>query len=114
MGAADHLTSCLFLPPPPPSPLSSPLLSPSPLVAGRQRLLYQLAGVVPSPLLLELLSCPMCARSLESLELELGELETGPRGGDTDGLHHDYTQVSSLGVGWELEERGSEVLSTRT
>ena len=38
--------------------------------------------------------------SLESLELELGELETGPRGGgDTDGPHHEYTQVSTLGVG---------------
>ncbi|CAL8305145.1 unnamed protein product [Merluccius merluccius] len=66
---------------------------------SRQRLLYQLAGVVPSPLLLELLSCPMCARSLESLELELGELEGGPRGGDTDGPHHDYTQGAELRVG---------------
>ncbi|KAK5610354.1 hypothetical protein CRENBAI_006475 [Crenichthys baileyi] len=35
---------------------------------SRQRLLFQLAGVVPSPLLLELLSCPLCARSLETLE----------------------------------------------
>uniref|UniRef100_A0A8C4ISY7 Calcium channel, voltage-dependent, T type, alpha 1H subunit a n=1 Tax=Dicentrarchus labrax TaxID=13489 RepID=A0A8C4ISY7_DICLA len=51
---------------------------------GRQRLLYQLAGVVPSPLLLELLSCPLCARSLETLELELGDLEGGR--GEADGL----------------------------
>lgn len=58
--------------------------------AGRQRLLYQLAGVVPSPLLLELLSCPLCARSLETLELELGDLEGGR--GDADGLH-DFPQV---------------------
>lgn len=58
--------------------------------AGRQRLLYQLAGVVPSPLLLELLSCPMCARSLETLELELGDLEGGR--GEADGLH-DFPQV---------------------
>ncbi|XP_032392567.1 voltage-dependent T-type calcium channel subunit alpha-1H isoform X1 [Etheostoma spectabile] len=53
---------------------------------SRQRLLYQLAGVVPSPLLLELLSCPMCARSLETLELELGDLEGGR--GEADGLHN--------------------------
>ncbi|KAM9744886.1 voltage-dependent T-type calcium channel subunit alpha-1H isoform 2-T2 [Menidia menidia] len=52
---------------------------------SRQRLLFQLAGVVPSPLLLELLSCPLCARSLETLELELGDLEGGK--GDSDGLH---------------------------
>uniref|UniRef100_A0A7N5ZRR7 Voltage-dependent T-type calcium channel subunit alpha-1H n=1 Tax=Anabas testudineus TaxID=64144 RepID=A0A7N5ZRR7_ANATE len=57
---------------------------------GRQRLLYQLAGVVPSPLLLELLSCPLCARSLETLELELGDLEGGR--GEADGLH-DFSQV---------------------
>ncbi len=58
--------------------------------SGRQRLLYQLAGVVPSPLLLELLSCPLCARSLETLELELGDLEGGR--GEADGLH-DFPQV---------------------
>ncbi|KAK2894015.1 voltage-dependent T-type calcium channel subunit alpha-1H isoform X2 [Channa argus] len=58
-----------------------------------QRLLYQLAGVVPSPLLLELLSCPMCARSLETLELELGDLE-GARG-EADGLH-DFPQGGDL------------------
>ncbi|XP_037648280.1 voltage-dependent T-type calcium channel subunit alpha-1H isoform X2 [Sebastes umbrosus] len=57
---------------------------------SRQRLLYQLAGVVPSPLLLELLSCPLCARSLETLELELGDLEGGR--GEADGLH-DFPQV---------------------
>ncbi|XP_029997215.1 voltage-dependent T-type calcium channel subunit alpha-1H [Sphaeramia orbicularis] len=56
---------------------------------SRQRLLYQLAGVVPSPLLLELLSCPLCARSLETLELELGDLEGGR--GEVDGLH-DFPQ----------------------
>ncbi|KAM3598194.1 uncharacterized protein V6R79_014892 [Siganus canaliculatus] len=59
----------------------------------RQRLLYQLAGVVPSPLLLELLSCPLCARSLETLELELGDLEGGK--GETDGLH-DFPQGGDL------------------
>lgn len=62
--------------------------------AGRQRLLYQLAGVVPSPLLLELLSCPLCARSLETLELELGDLEGGR--GEADGLH-DFPQVRMHG-----------------
>lgn len=62
--------------------------------SGRQRLLYQLAGVVPSPLLLELLSCPLCARSLETLELELGDLEGGR--GEADGLH-DFPQVRMCG-----------------
>uniref|UniRef100_A0A8C6UKW8 Voltage-dependent T-type calcium channel subunit alpha-1H n=1 Tax=Neogobius melanostomus TaxID=47308 RepID=A0A8C6UKW8_9GOBI len=51
--------------------------------SGRQRLLYQLAGLVPSPLLLELLSCPQCARSLDTLELE----------GDPDALL-DFPQVN--------------------
>ncbi|XP_026180719.1 voltage-dependent T-type calcium channel subunit alpha-1I [Mastacembelus armatus] len=64
---------------------------------SRQRLLYQLAGVVPSPLLLELLSCPKCARSLETLELELGDLEGGR--GEADGLH-DFPQ------GGDLRRRG--------
>lgn len=59
------------------------------LPSGRQRLLYQLAGVVPSPLLLELLSCPLCARSLETLELELGDLE----GGRGEAGLHDFPQV---------------------
>lgn len=45
---------------------------------------------MPSPLLLELLSCPLCARSLETLELELGDLDGGR--GDPDGLH-DFPQV---------------------
>lgn len=45
---------------------------------------------MPSPLLLELLKCPLCARSLETLELELGDLE-GSRG-EADGLH-DFPQV---------------------
>uniref|UniRef100_A0A7N8WT43 Calcium channel, voltage-dependent, T type, alpha 1H subunit a n=1 Tax=Mastacembelus armatus TaxID=205130 RepID=A0A7N8WT43_9TELE len=67
------------------------------LLSGRQRLLYQLAGVVPSPLLLELLSCPKCARSLETLELELGDLEGGR--GEADGLH-DFPQ------GGDLRRRG--------
>lgn len=57
--------------------------------SGRQRLLYQLAGVVPSPLLLELLSCPLCARCLETLELEMGDLEGGR--GEADGLHEVST-----------------------
>ncbi|KAM9393561.1 LOW QUALITY PROTEIN: voltage-dependent T-type calcium channel subunit alpha-1H-like [Pholidichthys leucotaenia] len=60
---------------------------------SRQRLLYQLAGVVPSPLLLELLSCPLCARSLETLELELGDLEGGK--GEADGVH-DFPQGGDL------------------
>lgn len=75
--------------------------------AGRQRLLYQLAGVVPSPLLLELLSCPLCARSLETLELELGDLEGGR--GEADGLH-DFHQVGMRGgdtlMGWFTSNEG--------
>lgn len=39
---------------------------------------------------MELLSCPLCARSLETLELELGDLEGGR--GEADGLH-DFPQV---------------------
>ncbi|KAK7939673.1 hypothetical protein WMY93_002999 [Mugilogobius chulae] len=63
---------------------------------SRQRLLYQLAGLVPSPLLLELLSCPQCARSLDTLELE----------GDPDGLH-DYPQGGDLrGVRGRMRRRG--------
>ncbi|XP_056143611.1 voltage-dependent T-type calcium channel subunit alpha-1H [Lampris incognitus] len=60
---------------------------------SRQRLLYQLAGVVPSPLLLELLSCPLCARSLENLEMEFGDLE-GTRG-EVDGVY-DFLQGGEL------------------
>ncbi|KAM9785292.1 voltage-dependent T-type calcium channel subunit alpha-1H isoform 1-T2 [Syngnathus typhle] len=60
---------------------------------GHQSLLYQLAGVIPSPLLLELLSCPLCARSLETLELQLGDSE-GCKG-EADGLH-DYPQGGDL------------------
>uniref|UniRef100_A0A3B4Y353 Voltage-dependent T-type calcium channel subunit alpha-1I-like n=1 Tax=Seriola lalandi dorsalis TaxID=1841481 RepID=A0A3B4Y353_SERLL len=59
-------------------------------LTAHEELLYQLAGMVPSPLLLELLSCPLCARSLETLELELGDLEGGR--GEADGLH-DFPQV---------------------
>ncbi|KAK5856529.1 hypothetical protein PBY51_008118 [Eleginops maclovinus] len=75
---------------------------------SRQRLLYQLAGVVPSPLLLELLSCPMCARSLETLELELGDLEGGR--GEPDGLH-DFPQVRLCGGA--LTMMGGELRSGR-
>ncbi|MED6269335.1 hypothetical protein CHARACLAT_032060, partial [Characodon lateralis] len=59
----------------------------------RQRLLFQLAGMVPSPLLLELLSCPLCACSLETLELELGDLEGGK--GEADGIN-DFQQGGDL------------------
>ncbi|XP_068194002.1 voltage-dependent T-type calcium channel subunit alpha-1H [Antennarius striatus] len=70
----------------------------------RQRLLYQLAGVMPSPLLLELLSCPLCARSLETLELELGDLEGGRI--EADGLH-DFPQGGDLRSGrGRIRQRG--------
>ncbi|XP_069566098.1 voltage-dependent T-type calcium channel subunit alpha-1H isoform X1 [Brachyistius frenatus] len=71
---------------------------------SRQRLLYQLAGVVPSPLLLELLSCPLCARSLETLELELGDLEGGK--GEADGLHDFPQGVDIRGVRSQSRRRG--------
>ncbi|XP_010775632.1 voltage-dependent T-type calcium channel subunit alpha-1H-like [Notothenia coriiceps] len=82
---------------------------------SRQRLLYQLAGVVPSPLLLELLSCPQCARSLETLELELGDLEGGR--GEPDGLH-DFPQVRLCGgaltmMGENLEKRSRSEQTAR-
>ncbi|KAM6904720.1 voltage-dependent T-type calcium channel subunit alpha-1H [Xenentodon cancila] len=71
---------------------------------SRQRLLFQLAGVVPSPLLLELLSCPLCARSLETLELELGDQERGK--GEADGLH-DFPQGCDIRGGRSrLRRRG--------
>uniref|UniRef100_A0A669CFR2 Voltage-dependent T-type calcium channel subunit alpha-1H n=1 Tax=Oreochromis niloticus TaxID=8128 RepID=A0A669CFR2_ORENI len=74
------------------------------LLSGRQRLLYQLAGMVPSPLLLELLSCPLCASSLETLELELGDLEGGK--GEADGLH-DFPQGADVrGVRGRSRRRG--------
>ncbi|XP_057717410.1 voltage-dependent T-type calcium channel subunit alpha-1H isoform X3 [Corythoichthys intestinalis] len=63
---------------------------------SQQSVLYQLAGMVPSPLLLELLSCPLCARSLETIELELGDFE-GCRG-EADG-QHDYLQGGDLRSG---------------
>uniref|UniRef100_A0A665W1V9 Calcium channel, voltage-dependent, T type, alpha 1H subunit a n=1 Tax=Echeneis naucrates TaxID=173247 RepID=A0A665W1V9_ECHNA len=84
-----------------PSTMADHLHSFSP--SGRQRLLYQLAGVVPSPLLLELLSCPLCARSLETLELELGDLEGGR--GETDGLH-DFPQGDLRGRRGRSRRRG--------
>ncbi|KAL0992517.1 hypothetical protein UPYG_G00094400 [Umbra pygmaea] len=52
---------------------------------SRPALLYQLAGVVPSPVLLELLGCPLCARALDSLELDQREPEISR--GETDTLH---------------------------
>ncbi|KAM8824551.1 voltage-dependent T-type calcium channel subunit alpha-1H [Synchiropus picturatus] len=70
---------------------------------SRQRLLHQLAGVVPTPLLLELLSCPMCARSLETLDLEMGDLEGGR--GEADALH-DFCQGEPRGGRGRSRRRG--------
>uniref|UniRef100_A0A8C1XJK1 Calcium channel, voltage-dependent, T type, alpha 1H subunit a n=1 Tax=Cyprinus carpio TaxID=7962 RepID=A0A8C1XJK1_CYPCA len=41
-----------------------------------------MAGVVPSPLLLELLNCPYCARALETMDGELGDSEYSRSEGD--------------------------------
>lgn len=45
-------------------------------------MLLQVAGVVPSPLLLELLSCPYCARALETMDVELGDSDYSRSEGD--------------------------------
>lgn len=45
-------------------------------------MLLQMAGVVPSPLLLELLSCPHCARALETMDVELGDSDYSSSEGD--------------------------------
>uniref|UniRef100_A0A672RPF3 Calcium channel, voltage-dependent, T type, alpha 1H subunit a n=1 Tax=Sinocyclocheilus grahami TaxID=75366 RepID=A0A672RPF3_SINGR len=46
------------------------------------RVLLQMAGVVPSTLLLELLSCPYCARALETMDGELGDSDYSRSEGD--------------------------------
>ncbi|XP_034046818.1 voltage-dependent T-type calcium channel subunit alpha-1I isoform X2 [Thalassophryne amazonica] len=77
---------------------------------SRQRLLYQLAGVVPSPLLLELLSCPLCARSLETLELELEDLEVSR--GESD-EQHDFPQGGDLRGGWSRNRQQGAIAYKR-
>ncbi|XP_067277633.1 voltage-dependent T-type calcium channel subunit alpha-1H-like isoform X2 [Pseudorasbora parva] len=42
---------------------------------SHSRVLSQIAGVVPAQMLLELLSCPFCARALETIDLELTDSE---------------------------------------
>lgn len=49
---------------------------------GHSRVLLQIAGVVPSQLLLELLSCPYCTRALENLDLELSDSDHSSLEGD--------------------------------
>ncbi|XP_064818471.1 voltage-dependent T-type calcium channel subunit alpha-1H-like isoform X4 [Oncorhynchus masou masou] len=101
-----------------PSPLSEN--SPDPLSKlhqlmgqhSRPRLLYQLAGVVPSPLLLELLGCPLCARALEGMELDLSDLEGSrgeahtlhdfPQGGEGRGSRGRRRRKAGLGAGLGL------------
>ena len=61
---------------------------------------------MPSPLLLELLSCPLCARSLETLELELGDLDGGR--GEADGLH-DFLQVRMDGGALMMMVNGDDI-----
>uniref|UniRef100_A0A671T2E8 Voltage-dependent T-type calcium channel subunit alpha-1H-like n=1 Tax=Sinocyclocheilus anshuiensis TaxID=1608454 RepID=A0A671T2E8_9TELE len=50
--------------------------------SSHSRVLLQMAGVVPSPLLLELLSCPYCARALETMDVELGDSDYSRSEGD--------------------------------
>uniref|UniRef100_A0A8C2J5X3 Calcium channel, voltage-dependent, T type, alpha 1H subunit a n=1 Tax=Cyprinus carpio TaxID=7962 RepID=A0A8C2J5X3_CYPCA len=49
---------------------------------GHSRVLLQMAGVVPSPLLLELLNCPNCARALETMDVEHGDSDYSRSEGD--------------------------------
>ncbi|XP_050959368.1 voltage-dependent T-type calcium channel subunit alpha-1H isoform X2 [Labeo rohita] len=49
---------------------------------SHSRVLLQMAGVVPSPLLLELLSCPYCARALETMDVELSDSDYSRSEGD--------------------------------
>ncbi|XP_057201001.1 voltage-dependent T-type calcium channel subunit alpha-1H isoform X2 [Triplophysa rosa] len=49
---------------------------------SHSRVLLQMAGLVPSPLLCELLSCPYCARALETMDLELGDSDCSRSEGD--------------------------------
>lgn len=59
---------------------------------------------------MELLSCPLCARSLETLELELGDVEGGR--GEADGLH-DFSQVrKDAGVFYIYTKTTATVKST--
>uniref|UniRef100_A0A6Q2ZD49 Ion transport domain-containing protein n=1 Tax=Esox lucius TaxID=8010 RepID=A0A6Q2ZD49_ESOLU len=52
----------------------------------RPRLLDQLADLVPSALLLELLTCPLCANALGKLQLDMGGPESSR--GEADTLHN--------------------------
>lgn len=63
---------------------------------GHSRVLLQIAGVVPTQLLLELLSCPYCSRALETMDLELGDSDYSRSEGDV---------VYELSHGAELKPR---------
>ncbi|KAG1968483.1 voltage-dependent T-type calcium channel subunit alpha-1H isoform X2 [Pimephales promelas] len=49
---------------------------------SHSRVLLQIAGVVPTQLLLELLSCPYCSRALETMDLELSDSDYSRSEGD--------------------------------
>ncbi|XP_051987465.1 voltage-dependent T-type calcium channel subunit alpha-1H-like isoform X1 [Xyrauchen texanus] len=49
---------------------------------SHSHVLLQMAGVVPSPLLFELLSCPFCVRALENMDLELSDSDYSRSEGD--------------------------------
>ncbi|CAM4353119.1 unnamed protein product [Leuciscus chuanchicus] len=63
---------------------------------SHSRVLLQIAGVVPTQLLLELLSCPYCSRALETMDLELGDSDYSRSEGDV---------VYGLSHGAELKSR---------
>ncbi|XP_067231804.1 voltage-dependent T-type calcium channel subunit alpha-1H-like [Chanodichthys erythropterus] len=62
--------------------LSSRTQSVHSIYQGHSRVLLQIAGVVPSQLLPELLSCQYCTRALENLDLELGDSDHSSLEGD--------------------------------
>nr|XP_021330381.1 voltage-dependent T-type calcium channel subunit alpha-1H isoform X1 [Danio rerio] len=49
---------------------------------SHSRVLLQMAGVVPTQLLLEVMSCPYCVRALESMDLEIGDSDYPRSEGD--------------------------------
>uniref|UniRef100_A0A6Q2YMN1 Voltage-dependent T-type calcium channel subunit alpha-1H n=1 Tax=Esox lucius TaxID=8010 RepID=A0A6Q2YMN1_ESOLU len=79
-----HHTSSSVLSPLPPSPLRK--LHHLMGQQSRPRLLDQLADLVPSALLLELLTCPLCANALGKLQLDMGGPESSR--GEADTLHN--------------------------
>ncbi|XP_076865263.1 voltage-dependent T-type calcium channel subunit alpha-1H isoform X2 [Brachyhypopomus gauderio] len=98
---------------------------------SHSRLLLQMVGVVPAPLLLEVLGCPYCARALETMDLELADSECARSEGEvvhefSHGaefkpghlrLHHDHRRMGHRGrVGrcWDdFRDRMSRIVDSK-